>query len=815
VSILPGSNYRLKIIFEKKRRHMSCLCLRVLLLVLLLLLLGADDTIIMLSNCFGGRFGGGVSVVGAFRLVPSSAINPLAYRKRIVSSGIANNMNIINHRHQFLKQTGIFVGQTKLFATTTSPSKFSESYGNLTKAEQDAVRLQTNIRTDIRNWRKQLSTELQKPPYKIARNSVVEEVARQLPTNEQELLKISGIGPKSLSYAEKYLGFVKARTGFSSLSIEQLRHANKLPGVIAHMTLLSAPKPAISDEDAEGTTASDDSVVAASLTEAENPKQQAVKRKSSASTKPKASGKASSAAVTKTTARSSTDQQAIFPSVSFSENGGVDSTAGSDEGPNSVSNAEQQEVIERVLSTKRNFFISGSAGTGKSFLLKHLIHELKRIYNSNSGATSNNMVDKVAVTAPTGIAAINVGGVTVHSFVGIGLGVGDANTLLTKVLKNPLAVRRWQQTQVLVIDEISMIDINTFQLLDTVAKTIRKNTLPFGGIRVIACGDFCQLPPVVSAHTQLYEQLVADRLGPAFTSDNTNDLMDLSKAGRHHKHTLQHFCFESLAWNDLGLNNVQSFCELKTVVRQSNINHAELLNRIRTGRCTDADIQLLNQHYVKYRPMPTDDIVPTKIYCVNKDVDSENKKKLDALSGDLVTVSAWDKWIIAASDSSDPQQAVTSQRARPGAPGSEPQSHSHSASLRKAIHEAANKRIAPTLDLKIGAQVMLLRNIGVEDEVPAYTSGENGSNGNKPLANGSRGVVIGFTEPTNTISNIKDKDGTNNDVNYNAGLIPIVKFDNGRTEKINRMEYVFSSIDAETGDEVSLMRYQLPLKLAW
>jgi hypothetical protein len=67
----------------------------------------------------------------------------------------------------------------------------------------------------------------------------------------------------------------------------------------------------------------------------------------------------------------------------------------------------------------------------------------------------------------------------------------------------------------------------------------------------------------------------------------------------------------------------------------------------------------------------------------------------------------------------------------------------------------------------------------------------------------------------NNNSNIKDKDGTNNDVNYNAGLIPIVKFDNGRTEKINRMEYVFSSIDAETGDEVSLMRYQLPLKLAW
>jgi hypothetical protein len=88
------------------------------------------------------------------------------------------------------------------------------------------------------------------------------------------------------------------------------------------MTLLSAPKLAISDEDAEGTTATDDSIVAASLTEAGSPKQKAVKRKSSASTKPKASGKASSAAVTKTTARSSTDQQAIFPSVSFSENVG-------------------------------------------------------------------------------------------------------------------------------------------------------------------------------------------------------------------------------------------------------------------------------------------------------------------------------------------------------------------------------------------------------------------------------------------------------------------------------------------------------------
>ncbi len=127
-------------------------------------------------------------------------------------------------------------------------------------------------------------------------------------------------------------------------------------------------------------------------------------------------------------------------------------------------------------------------GTGKSVLLRELIRGL-RIKFANEP-------DRVAVTASTGLAACNVGGVTLHSFAGIGLGKEPAKDLVKKIRKNPKAKTRWERTKVLIIDEVSMVDGDMFDKLEEVARIIRKKPRPFGGIQLVITGDFFQLPPV-------------------------------------------------------------------------------------------------------------------------------------------------------------------------------------------------------------------------------------------------------------------------------------------------------------------------------
>ena len=104
--------------------------------------------------------------------------------------------------------------------------------------------------------------------------------------------------------------------------------------------------------------------------------------------------------------------------------------------------------------------------------------------------------DRVAVTASTGLAACNVGGVTLHSFGGIGLGKEPLPELIKKVKKNQKAKNRWLRTKVLIIDEISMVDGDLFDKLEGIARAVRNNGRPFGGIQLVITGDFFQLPPV-------------------------------------------------------------------------------------------------------------------------------------------------------------------------------------------------------------------------------------------------------------------------------------------------------------------------------
>ena len=120
-------------------------------------------------------------------------------------------------------------------------------------------------------------------------------------------------------------------------------------------------------------------------------------------------------------------------------------------------------------------------------MLRYIIDELREIHG----------IDKVAVCASTGIAASHISGTTIHSFAGIGLGNGN---LIEKVKKNPKCVARWRKTKVLIIDEISMLDGYLFNALEIIARELRQHksstSMPFGGIQLILCGDFFQLPPV-------------------------------------------------------------------------------------------------------------------------------------------------------------------------------------------------------------------------------------------------------------------------------------------------------------------------------
>lgn len=149
---------------------------------------------------------------------------------------------------------------------------------------------------------------------------------------------------------------------------------------------------------------------------------------------------------------------------------------------------EQQRVLDLVVNQQKSVFFTGSAGTGKSVLMRSIIAELRKKYKKEG--------DRVAVTASTGLAACNIGGVTLHSFGGIGLGKEDVPTLVKKIKRNAKAKTRWIKTKILVIDEISMVDGDLFDKLEGIARTMRNNGRPFGGIQLVITGDFFQLPPV-------------------------------------------------------------------------------------------------------------------------------------------------------------------------------------------------------------------------------------------------------------------------------------------------------------------------------
>ena len=146
----------------------------------------------------------------------------------------------------------------------------------------------------------------------------------------------------------------------------------------------------------------------------------------------------------------------------------------------------KQAAALELMKLGRNIFLTGSPGSGKTYLLNQYIRYLKDHKVS------------VAMTASTGIAATHVQGVTIHAWSGIGIKESLNETDLQHLLKKKLIKKHYQETKTLIIDEISMLHPYQLDMIDSIARYLLKRDEPFGGLQVILCGDFFQLPPVSS-----------------------------------------------------------------------------------------------------------------------------------------------------------------------------------------------------------------------------------------------------------------------------------------------------------------------------
>src|SRR3989344_3923030 len=143
----------------------------------------------------------------------------------------------------------------------------------------------------------------------------------------------------------------------------------------------------------------------------------------------------------------------------------------------------QVEALD-ILKLGHNVFLTGPAGSGKTYVLRQYLDYLK-----GRGV-------KVAITASTGIAATHISGMTIHSWSGLGIKDALSKSLIKEIKDTPKYFDRLTKTKVLVIDEISMLHGYRLDMIDGLLKAIRENDQPFGGLQFIACGDFFQLPPV-------------------------------------------------------------------------------------------------------------------------------------------------------------------------------------------------------------------------------------------------------------------------------------------------------------------------------
>jgi tetratricopeptide (TPR) repeat protein len=263
-----------------------------------------------------------------------------------------------------------------------------------------------------------------------------------------------------------------------------------------------------------------------------------------------------------------------------------------------VENAEFQNALQLIQYTNSSVFLTGRAGTGKSTFLRYICENTHKKY---------------IVVAPTGIAAINAGGVTMHSFFKIPFRpiLPNDPDLSTKdgrifdFLKyNKEKIKLIRETDLLIIDEVSMVRVDILDFIDQVLRVYAKNkTLPFGGKQVLMVGDVFQLEPVVKSD-------------------------DWKILGRFYKSP---FFFSARVFSHIPLVQI----ELKKVYRQNDQAFVRMLDKVRVNSASPDDIRNINKRLNRTFEPPANELFIT--LATRRDtVNYINDKKLDELAGDLV-----------------------------------------------------------------------------------------------------------------------------------------------------------------------------------
>lgn len=260
----------------------------------------------------------------------------------------------------------------------------------------------------------------------------------------------------------------------------------------------------------------------------------------------------------------------------------------------SAPSLHRSDAFDRALSLMESggpfVFITGRAGTGKSTLLKHFRETTKLA---------------CPVLAPTGVAALNVGGETIHRFFRFapGISVKDARARGSTIKDGAM----YRKADVLVIDEISMVRADLLDCMDEFLRAARKDKRPFGGLRVVVIGDLYQLPPVVS-------------------NDERKVFSEIYHAP---------YFFASHAVQELMRAGAVEFVELETVYRQTDPSFVSLLNAVRNRSVTDRELGALNTRV-------SDTLTKKAIVltAMNDAANALNEERLRALKGTLKTFKA-------------------------------------------------------------------------------------------------------------------------------------------------------------------------------
>jgi ATP-dependent exoDNAse (exonuclease V) alpha subunit len=253
-------------------------------------------------------------------------------------------------------------------------------------------------------------------------------------------------------------------------------------------------------------------------------------------------------------------------------------------------NPEFKKALRLMKNSKKNLFITGKAGSGKSTLLDYFRDHTNQ---------------KIVVLAPTGVAALNVRGQTIHSFFGFSPKITPKDAAKAVFFGNQ---ELFQSLDALVIDEVSMVRADLLDCMDIYLQKILNNTKPFGGLKIIMIGDLYQLPPVVTGEDRQYLQ--AEYSSPYFFD---------SKVMQNKQFALE-------------------IVELEKIYRQQDPEFIDLLNSIRNKEISDQQIAKLNQQVQKGAIKIQEGYI--YLATTNKIVKAINTQKLQELDGELISSTA-------------------------------------------------------------------------------------------------------------------------------------------------------------------------------